>query len=141
MVDISAETFAKNSIHTITQVRKSKKLVLWIRIKDIAEKLDVKNIFDVVDKEIKGKFETNYPTEQQIRKYKRHGSKFTENEKFMYAHECIIIHVIMHRRVPTPKSIEFRSKLEFNQYDIKLTKEQSLLKSVMGAIEGENMQA
>ena len=66
MVDISAETFAKNSIHTITQVRKSKKLVLWIRIKDIAEKLDVKNIFDVVDKEIKGKFEnylrtTNYP--------------------------------------------------------------------------------
>ena len=33
MVDISAKTFAKNCIHTITQVRKSKKLVLWIRIK------------------------------------------------------------------------------------------------------------
>ena len=27
VVDISAETFAKNCIHTITQVRKSKKLV------------------------------------------------------------------------------------------------------------------
>ena len=44
----------------VTQVRKSKKFVLRIRIKDIAEKLDVKNIFDLVDKEIKGKFETDY---------------------------------------------------------------------------------
>ena len=44
----------------VTQVRKSKKFVLRIRIKHIAEKLDVKNIFDLVDKEIKGKFETDY---------------------------------------------------------------------------------
>ena len=71
---------AKNCIHTITQVRKSKQLVLWIRIKDMGEKLDVQNIFDLVDKEIKGKFETSYPTEQQIRKYKRDGSELIKNE-------------------------------------------------------------
>ena len=58
----------------------------------------------------------------------------------MYAHEYIIIPVIMHCRVSTPKSIEFRSKLGFTQYDITLTKEQSVLKSVMDAFEGENMQ-
>ena len=46
----------------------------------------------------------------------------------------------MHCRVATPKSIEFRSKLGFNQYDITLTKEQSVLKSVMDVFEGENMQ-
>ena len=46
----------------------------------------------------------------------------------------------MHCRVSTPKSIEFRSKLVFNQYDITLTKEQSVLKSVMDAFEGENIQ-
>ena len=34
------------------------------------------------------------------------------------------------------KSIEFRSKLGFNQYDIIQTKEQSVLKSVMDAFEG-----
>ena len=45
----------------------------------------------------------------------------------------------MHCRVATPKSIEFRSKLGFNQYDITLTKEQSVLKSIMDAFEGENM--
>ena len=48
--------------------------------------------------------------------------------------------MIMHCRVATPKSIEFRSKLEFNQFDITLTKKQSVLKSVMDAFEGENMQ-
>ena len=46
----------------------------------------------------------------------------------------------MHCRVATPKSIEFRSKLGFNQYDITLTKEQSVLKLVIDAFEGENMQ-
>ena len=88
----------------------------------------------------KGKFETNYLTEQQIKKYRRHGSEFVENEKSMYAHECIIIPVIMHCRVSTIKSVEFRSKLGFNQYDKTFTKEQSVLKSVMDAFERENMQ-
>ena len=46
----------------------------------------------------------------------------------------------MHCRVSTPKMVEFRSKLGFYQYDITLTKEQSVLKSVMAAFEGENMQ-
>ena len=45
----------------------------------------------------------------------------------------------MQCRVATPKSIEFRSNLRFNQDDITLTKEQSVLKSVMDAFEGENM--
>ena len=34
MVDISAETFVENCIHTIKQLKKGKEPVLWIRIKD-----------------------------------------------------------------------------------------------------------
>ena len=41
----------------------------------------------------------------------------------------------MNCRVSILKSIKFRSKLEFNQNDITLTKEQSELKSVMDAFE------
>ena len=78
MVDISAEKFAKNCIHTIKQLKKGKEPVLWIRIKDIGKKIDVKNTFDLVDKEIKGQFETNYLTEQQIKNYKRHGSELID---------------------------------------------------------------
>ena len=56
----------------------------------------------------------------------------------MYAHERIIIPIIMHYRVSTPKATEFKSKLGFNQYDITLTKEQSVLRSIMDAFEREN---
>ena len=58
----------------------------------------------------------------------------------MYAHEDVITPIIMHCRVSTPKTIKFRSKLGFNQYDITLTKEQSVLKSIMDSFERENMQ-
>ena len=75
----------------IKQLRKGKETISWIRIKDMGRKLDVTNIFNLVDKEIKDKFETEYLTEQQIRKYKRHGSEFIEGIKFRCAHECIII--------------------------------------------------
>ena len=46
----------------------------------------------------------------------------------------------MHCRVSTPKSIELKPKLGFNQYDITLTKKRSVLKSVMDAFKGENTQ-
>ena len=91
---------------------------MWLRNKDIGEKLDAEIIYDLIDKEIKGKFETTYPTKQQIRKYKRHGSAVIDDEKFMYTHEDIIMPIIMNCRVSTPKAIEFRSELGFKQHDI-----------------------
>ena len=48
-------------------------------MKDTGIELDVKHIFDLVDNEIEGKFETDYPTEQQIRTYKRHGPELIKN--------------------------------------------------------------
>ena len=45
----------------------------------------------------------------------------------------------MHCRVSAPNAIKFRSKLGFNQYDITLTKEKSVIKSVMDAFERENI--
>ena len=38
MVNISAETFADNCIHTITQLRKGQKSTLCLRIKEIGRK-------------------------------------------------------------------------------------------------------
>ena len=53
---------------------------------DIQKKLDVKNIHDLVNKEIKGKFKTKSLTDEQIKKYKRHESELIDGEKFVYAH-------------------------------------------------------
>ena len=141
MVQISTKTWNNAGVDVIIiHYRGEEKPVLWLRIKDIGRELDDENNYDLIDKEIKGKFEINNLTDEQIRKYKRYGSEFIESPKFMYAHEDIITSVIMHCRISTQKSIEFRSKIGFNQYDIKLTKEQSVLKSAMDAFEGENMQ-
>ena len=104
---------------------------MWLKNKDIEEKIGVKNIYDLIDKETKGKFKTNNPTKQQIKDYKRHGSELTDNEKFVYTYEDIIVHIIMNCRVSTPKAIEFRSELGFRQHDIVLSKEQSVITKIM----------
>ena len=95
MFKISVETFAKNCVQNI--VDKEKKL--WLRNKDIGNKLGVENIYDLVDQEIKSKFKTNNPTEQQTRKYKKHGSELIKDEKFKYTHAKIIISITMSFRV------------------------------------------
>ena len=90
---------------------------------DIQKNLYVENIYDLVRKEIHGRYETNNPTEQQIGKYKRYGSEWFKDDKYLYAHENIITPIIIHCKVLTPKSIEFRSKLGLNQDHIILIKE------------------
>ena len=56
---------------------------------NIQKNLAVKNIYDLVDKEIKGNFKTNNPTEQQTHKYTRNASDVVDNERFLYAHEVL----------------------------------------------------
>ena len=45
------------------------------------KKLAVKNIHDLVNREIKDKFKTNNLTCEQIKKYKIHGSELIDGEK------------------------------------------------------------
>ena len=48
MFKVTAKTFAKNCVHTITVNKTDNRLVLWIKMIDIQKKLDVKNIHDLV---------------------------------------------------------------------------------------------
>ena len=113
---VTAETTAKNCRHKKKVNKKGNKSVLWIKIIDIQKKLDVENIHDLVDKEIKGKFKTNNLTDEQIKKYKRHGAGLVDGEKLVYAHEGTIMPVIMHCR--TPESCEFKRSLGFKLHDV-----------------------
>ena len=65
MIKISAETIAKSCAHNILDKEKK----LWLRNKNIGKKLDDENIYDLIDKEIKDKFDTTNSTKQQIREY------------------------------------------------------------------------
>ena len=64
MFKISAKTFSENCIHNIIDTEK----MLWLRNKDIGEKLVVNNIYHIIDKEIKAIFETKNSKDEQIRK-------------------------------------------------------------------------
>ena len=106
---------------------------------DIQNKLDVKSIHDLIDKEIKGKFKTNNLTDERIKKYKKHGSELTDDEKFMYAHEGAVISVIMH--CSTPESSKFKRNLGFKLHDVINYKEKTVLESIKDTFEGENIQS
>ena len=56
----------------------------------------------------------------------------------MYAHEGIIIPVIMHCR--TPESCKFKRSLGFKLHNVINCKEQTVLESITDPFEGENMQ-
>ena len=49
---------------------------------DIQKGLGVENIYDLVRREVLGRFDTNNPTEQQTRNYKGHGSEWLKMCKF-----------------------------------------------------------
>ena len=68
MFKVNAETFTKNCVHTIKRNKTANKSVSWIKMIDIQKKVNDKNIHDLVDKEIKGKFKTNNLTDEQIKK-------------------------------------------------------------------------
>ena len=71
---ISAERY-KNAGVNLLKIRKTDEL--WIRMKDVGDGLDVKNISDLVLKEIYGIYEKRKLTKEEIKCY-----KMTEREIF-----------------------------------------------------------
>ena len=116
----------KHLLKTVFTIDKEKQL--WLRNKVLGEKVDVEKIYDSIDKEIKGKFETKNPINEKIKKYKKIIT--IKVEKFVYLYGDIIIPKIMSCRVSTLEAIKFRSRLEHKQHDIILCKEQSVISKI-----------
>ena len=113
--------------------------MLYLRNKDKGEKLGVENIYDLIDKEIKGRSEIGNARNEQIREHKRYESELINSEKFMYTREDIIMPIIMYCRVSTPEAFEFKLRLGFNQHDLIMTKEQSVLTKIMKVFASEEI--
>ena len=129
MVDIIAETWNKVKV-SVTRIHENdnvnETLLKLLFISAIAKKWGGKNLYDLINKEIKGKCGvTNMIglTEQQIRKYKIDRAKLIKGSKcYMYVHEDIAVTIIMQSRLSDPKTIKFRSDLRFNQINLILRK-------------------
>ena len=66
----------------------SNRELFWVRMHNVKEGLGVKNMFDLVRKEIYGIFETKNPTKVQIRKYKRFEKELDDNCNATFVYVC-----------------------------------------------------
>ena len=128
MVDISAETWNKAevaviNIHENDNVNKT--VFKLLRISGVKKRWGGKNLYDLIDKEFKGKYEIKNMsdlTKQQIRKFKIDRTILIKGSKHsMYIHEDILIPIIMQSRLSDSKTIKFRSDLGFNQISLILS--------------------
>ena len=110
MVDSSAKTWSKAevaaiNIHENDDVNKT--VLLSLCISDASKRWFGKNLYDLIDKEIKGKYEVTDMsdlTNQQIRKYKIDRVKLIKGFKYStYVSKNILIPIIMQSRLSDAK--------------------------------------
>ena len=63
MVVITVENYMNARVHTIAQ---GKRELFQVKMPDVPKGLGLKNISDLIRKEIQGIYETNCPTKEQI---------------------------------------------------------------------------
>ena len=146
MVDIKAETWNKPEVAAIKIQENDnvdKTVLLFLCISDLGKRSSCKNIYDLIDEETKGKYQVknmNELTKQQIRKFKIDRARLIKDSKHsMYVHEDIAISIIM-QRLSNPKMINFRSDLGFNQVNLILKKEQSVVIPLLKAFSAEKIE-
>ena len=146
MVDISAEAWDKAGVSVIKVHENddvNKILLILFCIFDIDKRWGDRNIYDLIDREIKGKYNVkkmNELTKQQIRERKIDRIKLIKGSKLsMYISEVIVFPVIMRTRLSNPKTIKFRSDLGFNQINLILKKEQLVVIPLLKAFSAEKL--
>ena len=109
---------------------------------------------DLVREEIQGIYETKNPTKKQVKEYKHSLQETTKDSmydsKFTYVRNDLMENIIKNcrgvkeckndKKEKEKQRENFRIFLDFRENDIFLTKEHSVLKSIMDTYEGENMQ-
>ena len=141
MVFITIKSYKNAGVNVI----KDNKDYFWVKMKNVANGLDIKNISDLLIKEMQGIFEMKKLTKEQKIKYIR--SKFEiikefANKKSKYARNDIMEKVIKNCRgvkqsndglKRLDKEIQrqnFRESLGFKENEIFETKEYSIIKQI-----------
>ena len=77
MVAITVKKYADAEVHTITEGNRE---LFWVKMMDVQDGLGVKNMSDLIRKDIQGIYETKDPTEEQKRKCIRSENKIDEKD-------------------------------------------------------------
>ena len=139
---ISTEGYKKAKVPFL-KIRKTGEL--WINMKDVGDGLGVKNISDLVLKEIYGIYEKRKLTKEEIKCYKMTekeiSKKFdnlnTKSNKNVYVKNIIMTNIIKHCRGEKKRGIKaidgFRKKLMIPDYEISVSIEH-VVKSKIGTM-------
>ena len=76
MVDISVEKYANVKV---SAMKIDNKKLFWVKMNDVQNGLGVRNMSDLVRKEIWGIFRTKNSTKDQVKKYKRREKELDHN--------------------------------------------------------------
>ena len=116
MININSNTWNKVGVSVIRVHENddvNKTLLRLLSICDINKRWGGKNIYDLIHKEIKEKYDfknMNKLTKPQIRKYKINRARlFKGSKNSMYVHEDVATRIIMQSRLSNPKMIKFRA--------------------------------
>ena len=107
--------------------------------------LGVKNMSDLVRKEIHDIFETKNHTKTQVKKYKRRGNELdNSNATFVYVRSDLMSRIIKNcrgekRRGEKKEIDDFRCKLGFKLHDITMSKEESVTIKIIKAFSNEKI--
>ena len=93
MVDIKVKNYTEPNVCTI---KIGNKKLFWVKMNDVQNGLGVKNMSDLVRKEIHGIFETKNPTKDQVKKYKRRKNELDNNSNatFVYVRSDLMSRMI-----------------------------------------------
>ena len=94
-------------------------------MRDLQVILDLKNMYDLIIEETKSRYKTRNPTKEEIRQYKKDNREWSDDNKYTFITNDIVSTII--KNCKTTTEVEFRTKLGFNQQDLVMNKEQSLL--------------
>ena len=102
--------------------------------------IGVKNMSDLVRKEIRGIFRTKNPTKDQIRKYKRREKELDHNS-FVYVCSELMSRIIKNCRGEknSEKKNPSQCKLRFKLHDIIMCKEESVITKIIKVFSNEKI--
>ena len=124
MVDISRETCGRNGLEAI----KDNDRILWLNEKDREEGLNHKHLRDIT---------INHHSDHRKHRYELATEPKKEYNRIFTGKKLAVQAVVDSRTRSVHKC---RTRLGFKQYNLIVTKEQSVITAIVRSFEGENMQ-
>ena len=140
MLDISVANFENAEVHTIAIGNRK---LFWVRMYDVQKGLGIKNISDLVRKEIHGIFENHNHIKDQIRKHKRSGKEWFSGDAYTYVRSDLMLEIIKIFRGEKgrgeKKIDDFQSQLGFKLHDLTMSKEESVTTKIIKAFPNDEI--